>query len=60
MPRTTIVMRVSRLLLLVALLFLKAAIAHAAPDLIAIGSISGTYEDFAMDTAGLLENGVPG
>lgn len=29
-------------------------------DLIAIGSISGTYEDFAAETAGLLENGVPG
>jgi len=47
-------------LLLVALLCLKAAIAHAAPDLIAVGSISGTYEDFATETAGLLENGIPG
>src|SRR5262245_36309205 len=53
--------RVSRcLLLLVALLCLNAAIAHAAPDLIAVGSISGTYEDFAAETAGLLENGAPG
>jgi len=53
--------RVSRYrLLLVALLCLKAAIAHAAPDLIAVGSISGTYEDFATETAGLLENGIPG
>lgn len=29
-------------------------------DLIAIGTIPGTYEDFAMETAGPLENGVPG
>jgi hypothetical protein len=64
MTRTTIVTRVSKsLLLLVALLCLAspfAAIAHAAPDLIAVGSISGTYEDFATETAGLLENGIPG
>src|SRR5262245_8309029 len=52
--------RPSRRLLLVALLCLNAAIAHAAPDLIAVGSISGTYEDFATATAGLLENGIPG
>jgi hypothetical protein len=31
-----------------------------AVDLIAIGTIPGTYEDFAMETAGPLENGVPG
>jgi hypothetical protein len=30
------------------------------PKLIAIGSMSGLYEDFAARTAGLLENGVPG
>ena len=30
------------------------------PTLIAISSISGQYEDFATETAGLLENGVPG
>jgi hypothetical protein len=30
------------------------------PTLIAISSISGQYEDFATQTAGLLENGVPG
>src|SRR5262249_32660401 len=30
------------------------------PTLIAISSISGLYEDFATETAGLLENGVPG
>src|SRR5947208_16878737 len=29
-------------------------------DLIAIGTISGTYEDFATETAGPLENGAPG
>jgi hypothetical protein len=34
--------------------------ALAAPDLIAIGTVSGTYEDFATETAGPLENGVPG
>jgi len=33
--------------------------AHAV-DLIAIGSISGTYEDFATETAFPLENGIPG
>jgi hypothetical protein len=31
-----------------------------AVDLIAIGTISGTYEDFATETAAPLENGVPG
>jgi hypothetical protein len=64
MTRTTVLTRVTRSLrLLVALLCLApafAAIAHAAPDLIAVGSVSGTYEDFATETAGLLENGVPG
>src|SRR5262249_7225814 len=30
------------------------------PTLIAISSISAEYEDFATQTAGLLENGVPG
>jgi hypothetical protein len=29
-------------------------------DLIAIGKVSGTYEDLATETAGPLENGVPG
>jgi len=37
-----------------------AGAAHADPTLIAIGSISGTYEDFASETAAPLENGVPG
>jgi hypothetical protein len=39
---------------------LTASSAHAAVDLIAIGSVSGTYEDFALDTAAPLENGVAG
>src|SRR5262245_21013377 len=64
MTRTTILTRVfRRLLLLVALLglaSLSATIACAAPDLIAVGSVSGTYEDFATETASLLENGIPG
>jgi hypothetical protein len=35
--------------------------AHAAPPvLIAIGTVSPTYEDFATQTAGPLENGIPG
>jgi hypothetical protein len=32
----------------------------AEPVLVAMGSISGLYEDFATQTSGLLENGVPG
>ena len=47
------------LLLLLASLF-AAATAHAAIDLIAMGSVSGSYEDFAIETAGPLENSVPG
>ena len=46
-------------LLLLILLFCP-FVAHAAVDLIAIGSVSGTYEDLATDTADLLENGVAG
>src|SRR5215470_3634808 len=34
--------------------------AHASVDLIAMGSIPSNYEDFAIETAGPLENGVPG
>jgi hypothetical protein len=46
---------------LLAALFVTAQVGHAAqPALIAIGSTSGLYEDFATDTATLLENGVPG
>jgi hypothetical protein len=34
--------------------------AHAEPALIAIGTVSGLYEDFATQTAAPLENGLPG
>ena len=34
--------------------------AYASIDLIAIGNINGNYEDFAVQTAGALENGVHG
>jgi hypothetical protein len=44
-------------LLLVSFLFAPAAYAT---DLIAIGTVSGAYEDFATQTAAPLENGVPG
>ena len=63
MPCTTTVTRVSRQLLLLICVFLAwpfGGLAHAAVDLIAVGSISGTYEDFATETAPLLENGIPG
>jgi hypothetical protein len=41
--------------------FLFAQTTYAAePVLIAIGNISGQYEDFATQTAGLLQNNVPG
>src|SRR5512132_2607722 len=43
--------------LIVASCFAPAA---RAIDLIAIGSISGTYEDLATETAAPLENGFPG
>src|SRR5215831_1214909 len=36
------------------------AVDAASPQLFAIGSMSGFYEDFAIQTAGPLENGVPG
>jgi hypothetical protein len=39
---------------------LLASAAHAGVDLIAIGDIDGAYEDLAAQTAGPLENGVPG
>jgi len=41
-------------------LALLARIAYADPTLIAIGTVSGLYEDFAEQTAGTLENGFPG
>src|SRR5215468_179646 len=34
--------------------------AYASTDLIAIGTVSGTYEDFATQTVDPLENGIPG
>jgi hypothetical protein len=40
--------------------FAVAPLAHATPDLIAVGSISGTYQDLDTQTAGALENGVAG
>jgi hypothetical protein len=45
--------------LLAGLLFASGAYA-AGPKLIAIGAVSGFYEDFAIETATPLENGVPG
>jgi len=41
-------------------LLLLASVALAEPQLIAIGSVSGTYEDLAIETAPALENGIPG
>jgi hypothetical protein len=38
---------------------LPALSAHAL-DLIAVSTLSGTYQDLSNDTAGLLENGIPG
>ena len=45
--------------LLISSLFASTA-AYADVDLIAIGSIDGSYEDLATQTAAPLENGVPG
>jgi hypothetical protein len=45
--------------LIVSFFFAQASYA-AEPVLIAIGSVSGLYEDFATQTAGLLDNNVPG
>ena len=44
------------------LILASSLLASAAPaaELIAIGTISGTYEDMAPETAFPLENGVPG
>jgi hypothetical protein len=52
-------MKINSLAALVLVSFLAAPAVHAV-DLIAIGSISGAYEDFATQTAAPLENGVPG
>lgn len=40
--------------------FFAASSAHAAIDLIAIGTVDGNYQDLSARTAGLLESGVPG
>jgi hypothetical protein len=45
---------------LLAWLVLFARTAYADPKLIAIGTVSGLYQDFAEQTAGPLENGFPG
>lgn len=37
-----------------------APLAQAAPDLIAVGSVSGTYQDLSHETEATLENGVAG
>jgi len=50
--------RATAIILLVLFLFTPAA--YGAPTLIAIGTISGHYQDLAVETAGPLENGVPG
>jgi hypothetical protein len=51
---------VRRKLLAVALAAATSLSAHAAVDLIAIGSISGSYEDLSNNAAAPLENGVAG
>jgi len=40
--------------------FLFTPTAYGAPTLIAIGTISGHYQDMAVETSGPLESGVPG
>jgi hypothetical protein len=45
---------------LASLLHATASYAGAGPVLIAVGNISGSTDDMAAETAGLLENGVPG
>jgi hypothetical protein len=39
---------------------LTAAAAHASVDLIAESQVSGTYQDYSVETSGPLESGVPG
>jgi len=54
-------MRISRVSTFVVAACLSAATAQAAePVLIAVGSISGVYEDFATQTSAPLENGIAG
>jgi len=53
------VRRVTTAGLAMSLLFARGSFA-AEPQLIAVGTVSGQYEDFATDTAALLPNSVPG
>jgi hypothetical protein len=53
-------MKKANLLVLVLGSLVCAFHARAGVDLIAVGSISGSYEDFSTQTAKPLENGVPG
>src|SRR2546426_620678 len=48
------------LMLLLCAALCAASTAHATVDLLAIGRVSGSYEDFPTETAGPLENGVAG
>src|SRR5262249_40206098 len=52
--------RALRVTVLLSALFLLASAVYAGPTLIAIGSVSGTYEDLALETAAPLETGIPG
>jgi len=52
--------RALRVTVLLSALFLLASAVYAGPTIIAIGSVSGTYEDLALETAAPLENGIPG
>jgi hypothetical protein len=61
MSRTQSPQRAAAILVFSLVVVLQGAVAaQADPTLIAIGSISGTYEDLASETAAPLENGVPG
>src|SRR6516165_2585344 len=54
------VMSRKRLLPVLLVALFTVSTAHASVDLIAMGTIPGNYEDFAIETAGPLENGLPG
>jgi Esterase-like activity of phytase len=61
MNRGRLPQRAAAILVFSLVVVLQGAVgAYADPTLIAIGSISGTYEDQAIETAAPLENGVPG
>ena len=57
-PRVRIRVRIAPLL--ASLLYATASYAGVGPVLIAVGNISGATGDMAAETAGPLENGVPG